>query len=237
MMKRLIDILVSLCLLILCFPIIAASLFLVLLITGENPVFLQERKISLEKNGFKVIKIRTIKSSDEFKKLEESHKEIFVKTDYEKFVPKFCKWLRKTGLDEILQVINVLKGEMSLVGPRPLPENELILMQMSEPGYYKRRTKINSKPGVTGYWQAFGDRLLGAENLINFDEKYEKEKSFLLDLKIISKTIIISLSASHSDAIIKEKNKQAQKFISIRNFHIVNDPESLDNTQVLKSPK
>lgn len=207
MLKRIIDISLSVSIIVFFSPIIALILLYIFLITGDNPVFLQERKISLDKKGFRLIKIRTIRNSKQFIELESKSPDIFIKQGYEKFVPPFCRWLRKSGLDEILQIINVLKGEMSFIGPRPLLIADLVMMQKEENEYYKRRTKLRSKPGITGYWQVFGERIGGFQNLVELDEKYEKEKSFLFDLKIMVRTFLIFATASHSDSIITDKRK------------------------------
>ncbi len=217
MIKRKIDIIISLAVIIFCFPFVGLILFFIFLLTGNNPLFLQARKISLDRKGFNIIKIRTIKNSKQFLELEKGYNKIFFKKEYEAYVPSFCKWLRKTGLDEILQVINVLKGEMSFVGPRPLLVSDLVIMQKTEPELYSRRSKIKSKPGITGYWQVFGERTKGISNLIELDEKYEKEKSILFDLKIISKTLFVFLTASHSDSIITEKNQNGKSILSAYN--------------------
>ena len=182
-------------------------LFIVFLITGERPLIIQTRKVTLDKNEVKIFKIRTIKSSKQLSELERNSKNIFIKDGFEKFVPLFCRWLRKSGVDEIPQVINVLKGEMSFIGPRPFPVHDLQLLRKSDPEYYYRRTKINSKPGITGYWQVFGNRQFGTANLIECDEIYERRKSIICDLKIILRTILVLTMANHSDAIIQVKSK------------------------------
>jgi lipopolysaccharide/colanic/teichoic acid biosynthesis glycosyltransferase len=209
MLKRIIDISISIMIIVLFSPLIALILLYVFLITGDNPVFLQERKISLDKKGFKLIKIRTIRNSKQFFELESKSHKIFIKEGYEKFIPPFCRWLRKSGFDEILQIFNVLKGEMSIVGPRPLLITDLLIMQKSENDLYQKRTRINSKPGITGYWQILGERAKGAENMVELDEKYENEKSLLFDLKIIVRTFLIFATASHSDSIICNKKKSS----------------------------
>ena len=216
MLKRIIDISISISIIVFFSPIIALILLYIFLITGVNPVFLQERKISLDKKGFRIIKIRTIRYSKQFLELESKSSDIFIKQGYEKFVPPFCRWLRKSGLDEILQLINVLKGEMSIIGPRPLLIADLVMMQKGGNEYYKRRTKLHSKPGITGYWQVFGERIGGFQNLVELDEIYEREKSFLFDLKIIFRTFLIFATASHSDSIIPGKRKVV--VLSIKNL-------------------
>lgn len=205
MTKRFIDIFLSVSVLIFFFPFITAALVFVFFITGENPVIIHTRRISLNKKRIRIFKIRTIKNSKEFKKLEENSRQIFIKSGYSDFVPPFCRWLRKTGLDEILQVINVLKGDMSFIGPRPFLETDLITMKNNDFVLYLRRETIRSKPGITGYWQIYGDRTNGISNLIELDELYEKKKSVSFDLKILFKTFFILLTASHSDSIVTER--------------------------------
>ncbi|MEJ2613787.1 MAG: sugar transferase [Ignavibacteriaceae bacterium] len=207
MFKRIVDIIIAVSILVLFSPFIALILLYILLITGYNPIFFQERKISLDKKGFKLIKIRTIRNSRQFLELESKSHAIFIKEGYEKYIPPFCRWLRKSGFDEILQTINVLKGEMSIVGPRPLLITDLLMMQKSENEFYQKRIRINSKPGITGYWQIFGERIKGSKNMVELDEIYENEKSTLFDLKIIGRTILLFATASHSDSIITNKKK------------------------------
>lgn len=76
-------------------------------------------------------------------------------------------------------------------------------MQFDEPKFYYRRTAISSHPGVTGYWQVYGDRTKGSENLVELDEAYENQKSIFLDIKILFKSCLIFLTASHSDSIVQ----------------------------------
>ncbi len=202
MIKRFIDIFLSLIILLAASPIIIIILLLVSLSTSQFPVIIQKRSITIEKRRIKVYKIRTIKSSQEFLKLEVASSNIFFKENFREYVPGFCALLRKNGMDEILQLINVIKGEMSIVGPRPLLESDLKIMQTMEPEFYLRRTDINSLPGITGYWQVFGDRKKGSQSLVELDEAYEKQKSFFFDAKIMLKSILIILTASHSDSIL-----------------------------------
>ena len=193
-------------------PFILIILFVSFYATKQFPLIVQNRFITLEKKKVKLYKIRTIKSSTNFSRQESNSNNFYYKNDFAEYVPRFCRWLRRTGLDEIFQLINVIKGEMSLVGPRPLLERDLLLMKKCEPDFYIKRTKIESLPGITGYWQVYGDRSKGSQNLIGLDENYEKQKSFRLDAKIILKSILIVLTASHSDSIIfSNKNRHLLK--------------------------
>ena len=219
MLKRIIDILLSISIIIFCFPFIAIISLFVFLITTKNPIIFQIRKLALNKKEIKIIKIRTIKDSKLFRQLDDVSSQIFFKNGYAEHVPSFCRLLRKTGLDEILQVINVIKGDMSLVGPRPLLEKDLIIMRTNDPAYYYKRQKINSKPGITGCWQVYGDRFKGSANLVELDELYENKKSFYLDLKILIKTIFILMTASHSDSIVANIDKKSKYNIPVRAYN------------------
>jgi O-antigen biosynthesis protein WbqP len=209
-MKRFIDITISLPALILFTPVIIPILLIVGIITGCLPVLLQQRKLALEKEEIKIFKIRTIKASRSFKEKERRSRDVFNKSDYEQYVPLFCRWLRKSGLDEILQLINVIKGEMSPVGPRPLTISDLELLKKNEPELYERRLNLDSKPGITGYWQVHGRREDGAFNLIENDEYYERNKSLIMDIKLILKSIVVLLTASHSDSILRTAQGKQQ---------------------------
>ncbi|MHB9012657.1 MAG: sugar transferase, partial [Ignavibacteriaceae bacterium] len=116
-MKRFLDVVISLLIIIICVPLIAVILLIVSVVTDDSPLLTQERKIHLTKRGIKIFKIRTIKNSKSFNELEKKSGKVFNKEEYEDYVPLFCRYLRKTGIDELPQVINVLRGEMSLVGP------------------------------------------------------------------------------------------------------------------------
>ena len=188
-------------------PLIAVILLIVSIVTDDLPLLTQERKIYLKKRGIKIIKIRTIRNSKSFNELEKKSYKIFNKEEYEDYVPLFCRYLRKTGIDELPQLINVLKGEMSLVGPRPLNVQDLLIMKRDQPQHYERRSRICSEPGITGYWQVFGNRDEGVENLLEKDEYYEQNKSLSLDLKIMIKTLSVIIMAGHSDSIVRSITK------------------------------
>lgn len=202
-LREIIEKLLVLVILILLSPLIIVVLEIVFLITGESPVFKQKRGLVLKGKTIDIYKIRTIKTSyRDGIKIKASN--IFYKSEYSDNVSLFCAILRKTGFDEILQLINVIKGDMSIVGPRPLMVADLELMKESDPALYERRTKILSKPGITGYWQVYGDRGKGLYNLIELDEYYERNKSLTGDILLIAKSIVIMITASHFDSIVKE---------------------------------
>ena len=101
-------------------------------------------------------------------------------------VTKTGKFLRKTSLDELPQLINVLKGEMSLVGPRP--EMEFIAKEYDE----VQRERLTVKPGITGLWQLSGDRSMAIHENMEYDLFYIKKWSFFLDIAILLKTVVFA---------------------------------------------
>ncbi len=203
--KKLPDFILSLILLILSLPLIITLMIIVFLITRQKPVIIQERRLTLDGRKIKMVKIRTLKGEDHLHNMKSHPEYVLFKHELKRYVPPFCGWLRRSGLDEITQLLNVLKGEMSLVGPRPLLLEDLQTIKDTTPELYKRREKIKSKPGITGNWQIFGDRSKGFENLIELDEHYEVHQSFSYDLKLLFYTSIVSMSAMHSDSIIVKK--------------------------------
>ncbi len=206
--KNIADFILSVFLLILSFPLIIIMAVIVFFITGQKPIIIQERRLSLESNKIKMVKIRTLKGDDHLNNMQKDPDSVLYKHELKKYVPAFCRWLRRSGLDEITQLINVIKGEMSLVGPRPLTSEDLQTIKKTSPELYKRRKNIKSKAGITGSWQLFGERSKGFENLIALDEYYEKSKSFLYDLKLLAFTFVISMIAMHSDSILENNSKE-----------------------------
>ena len=118
-----------------------------------------------------------------------------------KSVSPFSKWLRKTGLDELPQLVNVIIGDMSLVGPRPLMIEDLETMKKVSPEIYSRRNESKSKPGITGLWQLFGNRAEGLLGMIALESLYEKVGSISLDIKLIAYTSTVVIQAKNSDSI------------------------------------
>jgi lipopolysaccharide/colanic/teichoic acid biosynthesis glycosyltransferase len=109
--------------------------------------------------------------------------------------------LRSLGLDELPQIFNVIRGEMSLVGPRPCVPYEY--MNYSP----QHRRRLEAVPGLTGLWQVSGKNRTTFEEMVNFDIHYSKNKSLLLDLKIIFKTVPAIISQTKDIQESKEKSK------------------------------
>jgi lipopolysaccharide/colanic/teichoic acid biosynthesis glycosyltransferase len=171
--KRIIDFLGSLLGLILLSPVFLVIVLTLLFINNGKPFFTQLRPGKNEKL-FKVIKFKTM--TDKRNSLGELLEDNLRLT-------QFGKFLRKTSLDEIPQLINVLKGDMSIVGPRPL------LVEFLDYYTEEELQRHNVKPGITGLAQISGRNLLSDDEKFQMDIDYVNRLSFWLDVAIVLKTI------------------------------------------------
>ena len=173
MLKRLFDILVSLFVLILFSPLYLFLAYKVKKNLG-SPVLFKQVRPGLHGKPFEMVKFRTMKDA-----VDEQSNPLL---DAERLTA-FGKMLRATSLDELPEFWNVLKGEMSLVGPRPL------LMEYL-PLYNERQAKRHEvKPGITGYAQVNGRNAISWEQKFELDTWYVENRSFWLDIKILFKTV------------------------------------------------
>lgn len=191
-MKRTFDFCVSLFLLILLSPVLAV-IALVILIDDGAPVVFRQKRVGRNAENFEIIKFRTMKKGTRntaTANLSEAAEQI----------TRSGRILRKTSLDELLQLVNVLNGSMSLVGPRPLiPEETDIHKLRLEYGVYSVR------PGVTGWAQINGRDNLSAKEKALFDKEYIDKQSLLFDIKILIKTVGVVLKREN----ISEGGNQA----------------------------
>lgn len=186
LLKNLFDrVLASLGLLLLSPVLLAIALAVKL--TSPGPVFFVQQRYGLGKRKFGMIKFRSMVPDAEARQAALEHlNEIDGPTFKIKNDPRVTRignFLRKTSLDELPQLLNVVKGEMSLVGPRPLPERDV--SRFSE-AWLMRRFSV--KPGITGLWQVSGRSLSDFDNLIKLDLRYIDRWSLLLDIKILLRT-------------------------------------------------
>ncbi len=184
-------------------PVLLLIGILVFISTKCFPLFTQKRALTLEGPVFIIYKFRTMRKHAN----QNPSGSIFYKPELEREVTRFGLYLRKTGLDEIPQLINIIKGDMSFIGPRPLSLEDLEIMKKNSPETYFSRAKINLKPGITGYWQILGDRKSGAEDLLSSDLYYFKNRSLKLNIKILALTIKTIVTLTHSDSIISTQDK------------------------------
>jgi len=198
MAKSRIDFLLSAVILLVALPVMLLITIVLTIILRSFPVIIQKRGLTEANQVFKIYKFKTIKANSP----NQTNKgNIFFKSDLSQYVPTFCKWLRKTGLDELPQIFNVLMGEMSLVGPRPFTINDLEILKNKYPKYYRARNIITTKPGITGMWQVFGNRNEGIQNLLDHDLYYNEQASLWVDLRILFGTVFLISSGKHTDAI------------------------------------
>ena len=173
-MKRLFDLILATLLLLLLMPILLLLSFLVLIHHGR-PIFFKQARPGYQAKVFELIKFRTmLDSRDQYGNLLEDKERI----------TNFGQFLRSTSLDELPELINILKGEMSFVGPRPLLVEYL-------PLYNKEQAKRQSvRPGITGWAQINGRNNLSWEKKFDLDIWYVQNLGLSLDIKILFVTII-----------------------------------------------
>jgi lipopolysaccharide/colanic/teichoic acid biosynthesis glycosyltransferase len=179
-LKRLFDISLSLVLLILLSPLFLILWILVVLFLGVPAIFTQKR-VGYKERVFNVYKFRSMSN-------EKDGKGDLLPD--EKRLGKFGVVLRRLSLDELPQFWNVLKGDMSFVGPRPLPEKFLPLYSKEQ------RQRHNAKPGITGWAQINGRNDISYKERFEYDVWYVENQNFILDMKIILKTFTYFLNST-----------------------------------------
>lgn len=167
----------------------------------KGPLFFTQERIGKDGKLFKMFKFRTmvVNADEELKKILEEDEEareeyrVHKKLKNDPRVTKVGKFLRKTSLDEFAQFVNVLKGDMSLVGPRPyLPREK------KDMGYYYYYV-VQCKPGITGLWQVSGRSEVSFEERLELDFKYYNDKSVTGDIGLVLKTVVKTLK--HEGAV------------------------------------
>lgn len=186
--KRLIDFIVSLTGLIVLSPIFLL-LIIVIKLDSKGPVLFKQKRIGIHKTHFYILKFRTMRIDTP--KDMPTH----LLENPDQWITKVGNFLRKTSLDELPQIINILKGEMSIIGPRPALWNQYDLIE--------ERDKYNAndiRPGLTGLAQISGRDELPIEEKSKLDGEYTKDMSFLLDVKLFFGTI---LSVVKSEGVLE----------------------------------
>ena len=191
--KRIIDIICSLIGLIILSPIFLIVSILVYIKLG-SPIFFTQERVGKDGKIFKMIKFRTM--------LDSTNKFGELLNDEERLTP-FGKKLRTTSLDELTELINVLKGEMSLVGPRPLLVEYIPLYSKHQ----FRRHEVN--PGITGWAQVNGRNSIDWKTKFNLDVEYVDKFNLIMDIKILFLTV---LKVIKRDGISQEGNATMEKF-------------------------
>jgi lipopolysaccharide/colanic/teichoic acid biosynthesis glycosyltransferase len=205
LLKRAIDLILSAMLLIVACPIMLLSAILIKLESEGPAIYIQQRvgaryrrergRIIWELRLFPCYKLRTMRkdSDPEVHKrylrrfrsggLEDSPKGSLFKLSQDRRVTVVGQWLRKSSLDELPQLFNVMKGDMSLVGPRPVPVYEV---ELYDRPHYDR---LAARPGITGVWQVYGRSRVTFEQMVAMDSGYARQSSLMFDLKLLVMTI------------------------------------------------
>ena len=176
--KRLLDLVISASALIILAPFFAI-LILSIKIDSKGPILFKQNRIGKDKKEFIILKFRTMKI--ETPKNIPTH----LLDAPEQWITKTGKFLRKTSLDELPQLINILKGDMSIVGPRPALWNQFDLITERD-----KYGVNNILPGLTGYAQIKGRDSLAISEKAKLDGEYFKKMGFFLDIKIILSTVL-----------------------------------------------
>ena len=189
-MKRLFDFVMSLMGIIVLSPIILIVALAVKL-TSPGPMLFKQRRIGKNNNEFQIYKFRTMR-------IDTPNVPTHLLENPEQWITPVGKFLRKTSLDELPQLFNILKGEMSIVGPRPALYNQIDLKEMrTEAGVHKL------VPGLTGWAQINGRDEIPLSLKVKLDKEYLERKNFFFDIKIIFMTV---LSVLKSEGVQEGKN-------------------------------
>jgi exopolysaccharide biosynthesis polyprenyl glycosylphosphotransferase len=185
-LKRVLDVSGSVCGLLLLSPLLLAVAVAVRL-DSPGPVLFRQKRVGADEKVFVCYMFRSMHRDAEARQaaledLNEAEGPVFkIKNDPR--VTRVGRFLRRWSIDELPQLLNVLKGEMSLVGPRPLPVRDFLRMEEE----HKRR--LGAIPGMTGYWQTSGRSDLSFQEMVRLDLYYIENWSLSFDLKIILKTL------------------------------------------------
>jgi exopolysaccharide production protein ExoY len=195
--KRILDLVGATLLLIIFSPIVLVTAILIRL-TSSGPIFADTpKRVGQYGKLFYPYKFRSmilnahqlLRTDKRFKKLYQQYKKSSYKLHEDPRVTKVGKFIRKHSIDEVPQLLNVVKGEMSIVGPRPYYPDELDEQQKKYPQTQKLvKEMLTVRPGITGYWQVTGRSEINFDKRIEMDAYYARKKSMWLDILILLKT-------------------------------------------------
>ncbi|MDF2925319.1 MAG: sugar transferase [Paenibacillaceae bacterium] len=187
--KRSVDAVLSLIALILLLPLFGVLALLIKLEDPKGTVFFKQSRVGKDGKLFPIFKFRSmVSNAEELKKQLMEQNEAsgaMFKMKHDPRVTKVGRLLRKTSLDEMPQLWNVLSGHMSLVGPRPpLPD------EVAEYTAYEKR-RLSVTPGCTGLWQVSGRSSIGFKEMVELDLAYIRERTLWMDIKIMARTVLM----------------------------------------------
>ena len=188
--KIIVDIITSLVLLVFLLPLFI-TIALLIKFSSRGPIFFSQKRIGRFQKTFNCIKFRTmhVESEDMLEKLLAENKEIKIlfnkkhKLINDPRITPIGKFLRKTGLDELPQLINIIKMDMSLIGPRPI-----VVDEVHKYGHYISKV-FSIRPGISGLWQVSGRNKLTYKRRVEIDVIYVDNYCLLMDLRIILRTL------------------------------------------------
>ena len=186
--KRLLDIVLAVCILIGAWPFMLIAAIAIKIEDPKGPVLFKQKRVGRDKKHFQIYKFRSMW-------IETPDVPTHLLTDPNQFITKTGKFLRKTSIDEVPQLFNILKGEMSFVGPRPALWNQFDLIAL--------RDEVNAnsvRPGITGLAQVSGRDELPLEVKAAYDGEYIERMSFKLDVQLFFRTFI---SVVKSEGVIE----------------------------------
>jgi exopolysaccharide biosynthesis polyprenyl glycosylphosphotransferase len=185
-LKRMLDVVGSTLGLLVLSPLLLAVAALIKA-TSPGPVFFKQKRVGADEEVFLCYKFRSMRADAEQRQADlearnEAGGAIFKMKDDPR-ITRVGHFIRRWSIDELPQLINVLKGEMSLVGPRPLPTRDFLLMTE------RHKMRLRAIPGISGYWQISGRSDLSFEDMVKLDLYYIENWSLTLDVWIILKTL------------------------------------------------
>jgi lipopolysaccharide/colanic/teichoic acid biosynthesis glycosyltransferase len=197
-LKRTFDVLVTLMLLVLLLPAMLLC-SLAIRLESPGPVLFRQQRAGLEGRPFTLLKYRSMYANCDpalhreyatayirgTANVQSAGRSLVYKLTDDPRVTRIGRWLRRSSLDELPQLLNVLHGTMSLVGPRPPIPYEL---EHYQPVHWQR---LSVKPGITGIWQVYGRSVSTFDEMVQMDLQYIREQSLLLDLTLLARTLPI----------------------------------------------
>jgi lipopolysaccharide/colanic/teichoic acid biosynthesis glycosyltransferase len=190
--SRAIDIVIATVVLVLATPIILLAA-VAIKVSSRGPIFFRQARAGRDGRPFTMYKLRSMYAgADDDKELFRRHNQLptgpCFKLKRDPRVTAIGRWIRRSSIDELPQLWNVIKGDMALVGPRPLPFDEV------RRGTPQERLRLSVKPGITCLWQVSGRTEIPYERWLEMDVWYIQNRSFSLDLRILMQTIPAVLS-------------------------------------------
>lgn len=196
LLKRVLDITIALCFLFCCAPLFNLIAVLIL-IEDKGPILYRQKRVGKNGRVFYMLKFRTMfvrvdeimflrslqTKGFDFRKLD-----VFKKLKCDPRITGIGRYLRRTGLDNMPQIVNVLKGDMSMVGPRPHRPFEVQHYNS------RQRERLSCRPGLTGLWQTEGNSHDSFDKMIKTDISYIRNQSLSLDLRILANTVFLSIT-------------------------------------------